>query len=92
MLERRGLVERRRCAEDTRAVNAALTHEGLLLTRAAQATHFTSVQQRFFAELSTAEIALLAEVFGRFAPRAAGACTPDADDTRAARPPRRRPA
>ena len=32
------------------------------------------VQERFFAQLSSDEIATLAQVFNRFAPRAAAAC------------------
>lgn len=74
-LEARKLVERRSSAEDARAVEAHLLRPGLDLVRKAQATHFESVQQRFFAQLSPAEIETLAGVFGRFAPRAAGACT-----------------
>src|SRR5215212_1216544 len=74
-LEERGLVERRSSAEDARAVEAHLLEAGLDLARKAQATHFDSVQQRFFAQLSPAEIETLAGVFGRFAPRAASACT-----------------
>ena len=74
-LETRKLVERRSSAEDARAVEAHLLEAGLDLARKAQATHFDSVQQRFFAQLSPAEIETLAGVFGRFAPRAASACT-----------------
>src|SRR5215212_8505072 len=74
-LEARELVERRSSADDARAVEAHLLKAGLDLVRKAQATHFESVQQRFFAQLSRAEIETLAGVFGRFAPRAASACT-----------------
>jgi DNA-binding MarR family transcriptional regulator len=70
----RGLVERRASRSDARAVDAHLTEAGLTLARAAQATHFASVQQRFFDQLGAAELATLAQVFGRFAPRAAEAC------------------
>jgi DNA-binding MarR family transcriptional regulator len=75
LLQARGLVERRACAEDARAVEAHLTDDGLSLTREAQATHFASVQQRFFEQLGPGEIETLAVVFARFAPRAAHACT-----------------
>ena len=75
LLQARGLVERRACAEDARAVEAHLTDEGLSVTREAQATHFASVQQRFFELLGPGEIEALAVVFARFAPRAAQACT-----------------
>jgi DNA-binding MarR family transcriptional regulator len=77
MLESRELVERRTSADDARAVEAHLTAAGLKLTRDAQATHFASVRRRFFDELSPAEVETLAGVFGRFAPRAAQACTTD---------------
>ena len=74
-LEGRKLVERRSCSDDARAVEAHLTDAGLDLVRAAQATHFASVQQRFFEQLSPEEIETLAGVFSRFAPRAASACS-----------------
>jgi DNA-binding MarR family transcriptional regulator len=74
-LEARKLVERRSSAADARAVEAHLLDAGLELVRKAQASHFESVQQRFFEQLSPAEIETLAAVFGRFAPRAASACT-----------------
>jgi DNA-binding MarR family transcriptional regulator len=74
VLERRGLVRRRPSPSDARAVDAHLTDAGLALAREAQATHFASVQRRFFDELSDDEVATLAAVFGRFAPRAAAAC------------------
>jgi len=79
-LERRGLVRRRPTPEDARAVEAQLTDAGLRLTREAQATHFAAVNERFFALLSGEELAVLARVFGRFAPRAAPACT-ETDET-----------
>ncbi len=74
-LEVRKLVERRPCPADARAVNAHLTPAGLKLAREAQATHFADVQRRFFDQLSAGELATLAVVFGRFAPRAAEACS-----------------
>jgi DNA-binding MarR family transcriptional regulator len=74
-LERRGLVERRPCPGDARAINAHLTEAGLTLVREAQATHFAAVQRRFFDQLRPEEVATLADVFSRFAPRAAQACT-----------------
>jgi len=74
-LEARGLVQRRSSSEDARAVEAHLLEAGLDLVRKAQASHFASVQERFFAQLSPAEIETLASVFGRFAPRAAAACS-----------------
>src|SRR5947209_439087 len=47
-LEGRGFVERRSCPSDARSVEAQLTEAGLQLARAAQETHFGSVQRRFF--------------------------------------------
>jgi DNA-binding MarR family transcriptional regulator len=73
-LEARGLVERRQCPVDARARNAWLTDAGLDLLRAAQASHFASVQARFFDRMEPGEVAILADLFGRFAPGAADAC------------------
>lgn len=73
-LERRKLVKRVSCPSDARAVEAHLTKAGLALAREAQATHFASVEKQFFDELSADELRTLADVFGRFAPRAAAAC------------------
>src|SRR5690349_3975802 len=74
-LEARELVERRSSAADARAVEAHLLPPGLELVRKAQSSHFESVQQRFFDQLSPSEIEMHAGVFGRFAPNAASACT-----------------
>ena len=74
-LQARGLVERRAVACDARAVEGHLTDEGMKLVRTAQKAHFASVHRSFFEQLSGAEISTLAEVFSRFAPRAAEACT-----------------
>jgi hypothetical protein len=56
-------------------VEAHLTPAGLTLMREAQATHFASVQERFFDALRPGELETLAGVFGRFSPRAAETCT-----------------
>jgi len=74
-LESRELVERRSSPEDARAVEAHLTPAGLTLVREAQSSHFASVQERFFEQLSAEELEVLARVFARFAPQAAEACT-----------------
>jgi len=74
-LETRGLVERRPVQSDARAVEGHLTDAGLDLIRRAQGAHFASVQRRFFEQLNDEEIALLAAIFSRFAPRAADTCT-----------------
>ena len=73
-LRRRGLVEKSPSPADARATDAHITAAGLDLTSAAQATHFRSVQQRFFEQLSPEELVTLAQVFTRFAPGAADAC------------------
>jgi DNA-binding MarR family transcriptional regulator len=74
-LEARELVERRSSAEDARAVEAHLTPAGLTLVREAQASHFASVQERFFQQMTGEELEILARVFGRFVPRDAAPCT-----------------
>jgi DNA-binding MarR family transcriptional regulator len=74
-LEARGLIDREPCSEDARAVEAHLTPAGLQVMREAQETHFASVQRAFFDQLSDGELATLADVFSRMAPRAADSCT-----------------
>lgn len=64
-LERRGLVQRRPCPEDTRATNAWLTDAGLALVRDAQADHVADVQRSFFDRLDAGELRVLADVFTR---------------------------
>jgi len=78
--EARGLIERTPCSDDARAVEARLTASGLALVREAQATHFASVQQRFFDALRPGELETLAAVFGRFSPRAADSCAASGHD------------
>lgn len=73
-LQDRELVSRLACPNDARAVHAKLSDAGLDLVLRAQATHFASVQAAFFDQLDAEEIATLARVFGRFAPRASGEC------------------
>lgn len=72
-LEARGLVERRPCPTDARAVNVTLTADGVALTRRAQDAVFAFVEEHFFAPLDEAEIATLADVFGRLVGRWHGA-------------------
>ena len=76
-LEDRGLVERQQCPSDARAMNCYLLDAGLELARDAQRAHFAAVQERFFEQLSPDEVATLAAVFSRFAPRGASACRAD---------------
>ena len=70
-LERRGLVERQPCPEDTRATNAWLTDAGLALVREAQAEHLADVQRRFLDRLTAGELRTLGRVFGRLTPQRA---------------------
>jgi DNA-binding MarR family transcriptional regulator len=64
-LERRGLVERQPCPEDTRATNAWLTDAGLQLVREAQAGHLADVQRSFLDHLDAEELRTLGDVFTR---------------------------
>jgi DNA-binding MarR family transcriptional regulator len=73
-LEARGLVQRRSSPDDARAVEAHVSQSGLELVRVAQASHFASVQERFFQQLSSEELDVLARVFSRFAPTAVADC------------------
>lgn len=74
-LQARGLVERRQCQRDARAVEAELTASGHKLALEAQSAHLQAVQERFFSQLDEQEIATLAAIFARLAPQAAAACT-----------------
>lgn len=73
-LEKRGLVQRRKCETDSRAVEAHLTPEGERVVAEAEAAHAEAVRAQFLSRLSAEEAATLARVFARFAPRAAQAC------------------
>jgi DNA-binding MarR family transcriptional regulator len=79
-LERRGLVQRRKCETDSRAVEAHLTALGEQVVAEAEAAHAEAVRERFLSHLSEDEAATLARVFGRFAPRAAEACAVAQED------------
>lgn len=74
VLQDRKLVDRHACPSDARAVHAQINDAGLELVKGAQSTHFASVQAAFFDQLDEGEIATLARIFGRFAPRGAGQC------------------
>jgi DNA-binding MarR family transcriptional regulator len=73
-LERRGLVRRRRCETDSRAVEAALTADGVALQRKAEAAHAAAVRARFLDQLDPEELAALGRVFRRFVARPAATC------------------
>lgn len=74
-LEARGLVKRQAVRSDGRAVEGHLTPAGLEVVQRAQASHFASVQERFFSQLSEDEVALLAQIFARFAASSPADCT-----------------
>jgi DNA-binding MarR family transcriptional regulator len=74
-LERRGLLERRPCDDDGRAVEAHLTSAGLELLRDAQEVHFASVKRAFFDRLSESELETLATVFARLAEQPPETCS-----------------
>jgi DNA-binding MarR family transcriptional regulator len=87
LLETRGLIERKVCEEDARAVEAHLTPAGLELMRAGQETHFASVQRLFFDQLRAGELEVLADVFGRLSPRTPQECSAGPESTAPAPPP-----
>lgn len=66
-LEARGLVERRPCPGDARAINAHITPAGRALAAAAQGDADDWLQERFFARLDADETATLARILARFA-------------------------
>jgi DNA-binding MarR family transcriptional regulator len=61
-LEREGLVSREVDERDTRAVNVAITEDGLAMLRNAQETHYGGLQRHLFSRLTRAEITQLANV------------------------------
>ena len=65
-LERRGLIERRPCPEDTRAKNAWLTPAGVKVQQAAESVFFSAVKGSFFDQVSDRDLKALARVFGPF--------------------------
>ena len=69
-LEARGLVARRPCPGDARAVNVELTATGRTRATAAQDTVHALVAERFMDPLSADEVAVLARVFTRLIRRA----------------------
>jgi DNA-binding MarR family transcriptional regulator len=73
-LERRGLLERRACEDDGRAVEAHLTPTGLQLLSDAQDVHFASVKRAFFDRLDESELRTLSAVFARLAEQPRSDC------------------
>jgi DNA-binding MarR family transcriptional regulator len=66
-LTRRGLVEKRRCAEDGRASNAVLTDAGLAKLEAAYPGHLSRVRASVFHHLSAEDIRTAGPVLARLA-------------------------
>jgi DNA-binding MarR family transcriptional regulator len=64
-LEQRGLVERRKCANDARGAFAVLTDEGLRRFREAHPTHVAGVRRLFLDVLSRDDLRRLAAVWER---------------------------
>ncbi|MEV6441520.1 MarR family winged helix-turn-helix transcriptional regulator [Amycolatopsis sp. NPDC051716] len=77
-LTRRGLVEKRRCAEDGRASNAVLTEAGLARLEAAYPGHLARVRASVFDHLGAEDIRTAGPVLARLA--AALETTPPTDD------------
>lgn len=67
-LEERGLLRRRPCPSDARAVNATLTEGGATLVAAAQETAHATVRASLFSGLDADDVARLADILGRVAP------------------------
>jgi DNA-binding MarR family transcriptional regulator len=77
-LTRRGLVEKRKCAEDGRASNAVLTGAGLARLEAAYPSHLARVRTSVFDHLSAEDIRTAGPVLARLA--AALDAAPPTDD------------
>jgi len=69
-LQRAGLVERVRCADDGRGLFAQLTPDGLAALRRTYPTHLRGVREWFADALTAEEAALLARALGRVAANA----------------------
>ncbi|MFA9272225.1 MAG: MarR family winged helix-turn-helix transcriptional regulator [Baekduiaceae bacterium] len=67
-LEERGLLRRRPCPSDARAVNATLTEDGAALVAAAQETAHATVRASLFSGLDADDVARLADILSRVAP------------------------
>ncbi|GAA4055202.1 MarR family transcriptional regulator [Actinomadura miaoliensis] len=67
-LERRGLIERRRSAEDGRGFEAVLTREGRALLRKAWKQHHGDLRRLFFDRLDEDDLRQLTTIWTRLAP------------------------
>ena len=72
-LERRGLVERRKCPSDARGFLAVLTEEGLRRLEEARPTHLAGVRRLFLDLLEPDELERLAAIWERIEPATAAA-------------------
>ena len=68
-----GSVERRRCAEDRRGLNAELTAAGRARLEQARPTHLRGVRARFVDRFDEGELAVMARFWERVAPGATAA-------------------
>ncbi len=66
-MQKRGLVERRKCPEDKRGTLAALTDLGWKTIRAAAPTHVTQVRRDLLDHIDPAELATAADALERAA-------------------------
>jgi DNA-binding MarR family transcriptional regulator len=64
-LEQRQLLSRRPCDDDSRVVYATITETGRIWLGEAQELHFQGIEQRFFSDLSSTEIAELGRLWSR---------------------------
>jgi DNA-binding MarR family transcriptional regulator len=71
-LEKEGLLERNTCTSDGRGTFAVLTEAGEELLARARPTHLQGVRERFLRHFSAEELAVLALVWERVLPGAAG--------------------
>ena len=67
-LERRGLIERRRSAEDGRGFEAVLTREGRALLRRAWRRQHGDLRRLFFDRLDDEDLRRLADIWSRLGP------------------------
>lgn len=67
-LERRGLIERRKCSDDGRSLTAMLTRDGRALLRKAWKQHYGDLRELFFDRLDEEDLRALSRVWARLAP------------------------
>jgi DNA-binding MarR family transcriptional regulator len=72
-LERRGLVERRKCPSDARGFHAVLTPDGLRRLEEARPSHLADVRRRFLDLLAPDDLERLAAIWERVEPSATAA-------------------